>query len=386
MAEDDGEKLAIEQQLESAVCARLQHFKDQADSLTLESVRRLLEKDLDLEKFSLDVHKKFIRTFLHTKMDGTVDCESKTATENVDQDDNDNKEEANILHKQHETKADIKKTSSGDSEMMEDSPIKGVLTPKSEVGTQVSNLSESRIEEAIWGRADHFRANSQSLTLAGVRRLLEEDLGLDKNTLDPFKKFISQQIDQVLNSPKGATSVKNAEKKATENIKSKKSKVSSKEKSGALHSESDEMDDNIKSRKEAAPRRNIKKLEQPKKRKIPEKTDFGASGKKQNKLAKRQKQEDNNSDDDGSVSEGGQSPSSAEKPAKMKEKPAPGYGKQVENLKSIIKACGMSVAPSIYKKAKQVPDDKREAFIMEELEGILSREGLSKNPSEKGNS
>lgn len=37
----------------------------------------------------------------------------------------------------------------------------------------------------------------RTITLVGVRRLLEEDLGLDKNTLDPFKKFISQQIDQV---------------------------------------------------------------------------------------------------------------------------------------------------------------------------------------------
>lgn len=120
-----------------------------------------------------------------------------------------------------------------------------------------------------------------------------------------------------MNSPKGATSVKDVEKKATENIKSKKSKVSNKEESDTLQSESDEMDDKIKSRKEAAPRRNIKKLEQPKKRKISEKTDFDASGKKQNKLAKRQKQEDKNSDDDGSVSEDGQSPTSAEKPAKV---------------------------------------------------------------------
>lgn len=37
----------------------------------------------------------------------------------------------------------------------------------------------------------------RNLTLAGVRRLLEEDLGLDKNALDPFKKFISRQIDMV---------------------------------------------------------------------------------------------------------------------------------------------------------------------------------------------
>lgn len=37
----------------------------------------------------------------------------------------------------------------------------------------------------------------RSITLAGVRRLLEEDLGLEKNTLDAFKKFIQNQVDEV---------------------------------------------------------------------------------------------------------------------------------------------------------------------------------------------
>jgi len=86
------------------------------------------------------------------------------------------------------------------------------------------------------------------------------------------------------------------------------------------------------------------------------------------------------------------------------------YGKRVEHLKSIIKSCGMrfflfdslfmtyicqgwclnivdlfySVPPSIYKKVKQVPENKREAHLIKELEEILSKEGLSANPSEKG--
>lgn len=33
--------------------------------------------------------------------------------------------------------------------------------------------------------------------MAGLRRLLEEDLRLDKFALDPYKKFISQQLDEV---------------------------------------------------------------------------------------------------------------------------------------------------------------------------------------------
>ena len=35
------------------------------------------------------------------------------------------------------------------------------------------------------------------ITMAGVRQLLAEDLELDKDTLYPFKKFISQQVDEV---------------------------------------------------------------------------------------------------------------------------------------------------------------------------------------------
>lgn len=43
-----------------------------------------------------------------------------------------------------------------------------------------------------------------------------------------------------------------------------------------------------------------------------------------------------------------------------------------------------SVPPVIYKKAKQVPDDEREDFIVKELEKILEKEGLSRKPDEKG--
>ncbi|GKC38529.1 DNA polymerase epsilon catalytic subunit A-like protein [Tanacetum coccineum] len=44
----------------------------------------------------------------------------------------------------------------------------------------------------------------------------------------------------------------------------------------------------------------------------------------------------------------------------------------------------MSVAPTVYKKAKQAPEEKREALLIKELQQLLSKEGLSTNPSEKG--
>jgi hypothetical protein len=43
-----------------------------------------------------------------------------------------------------------------------------------------------------------------------------------------------------------------------------------------------------------------------------------------------------------------------------------------------------SVPPNIYKKAKQAPQEKREAMLIEELEQILAKEGLSSDPSALG--
>lgn len=43
-----------------------------------------------------------------------------------------------------------------------------------------------------------------------------------------------------------------------------------------------------------------------------------------------------------------------------------------------------SIPPVIYRKVKQAPEEKREATLIEELEQILAKEGLSSDPSEKG--
>lgn len=37
----------------------------------------------------------------------------------------------------------------------------------------------------------------RALSMAGARRLLEEDLGLHKDALEPFKKFINKEIEVV---------------------------------------------------------------------------------------------------------------------------------------------------------------------------------------------
>ncbi|EPS59707.1 hypothetical protein M569_15097, partial [Genlisea aurea] len=218
---------------------------------------------------------------------------------------------------------------------------------------------ESKIEKALWERADYFCANSEEISMAGVRRLLEDDLGLDKGTLDAFKKFISQKLDLVLSAP--------------EDVKKHASREKISRKKGSDDSPDNGMVDAAakKPRKVTASGRKNKKSEPAEKRKAvsEERDHLGASGKKSKKLTKRSKED--------AVKK---PPSAVKKPAQIT---AAGYGKRVENLKSIIKACGMSVPPSIYRKAKQVPDDERESVLVSELEGILSKEGMSRNPSEK---
>ncbi|GER43199.1 hypothetical protein STAS_20031 [Striga asiatica] len=145
----------------------------------------------------------------------------------------------------------------------------GVLSPKADGAIHRPSISESSIKKAIWETADLFEANSANITLAGVRRLLEEDLGLEKNALDPFKNFIGRQIDQVLNSPKQPKFVKDVKKNVSHISKAKKSKTgSSEEESDSSRRESDEMGVKARPKKEADSKGKTKKAEQSKKRKL----------------------------------------------------------------------------------------------------------------------
>ncbi|KAK4352719.1 hypothetical protein RND71_028237 [Anisodus tanguticus] len=412
------EKQGIElANIETALRSRLQHFKDNADSFTLERVRRLIEEDLELEKYALDVHKRFIKQFLEKIivkyfilsfnepshfpprhiLTGSIPIRDKTlgdfsvsvlalvdelpvaggrwqlmenadddgvpkdSQENLEIDASSTKQEKEVLEspKKEVMKKDIKEPL--DEAEMDDSPIMGVMSSKSEsVDAQGVKASESSIKKAIWERAAHFRANSESITLAGVRRLLEEDLGLEKNTLDAFKKFIQNQIDEVVLSseaPKSSSVNKSPEKRS-------KTAKKSGETSDSFSSRSKKIAEKVKSGKRSA-------------------------AKETKEVSKKLSDENSDGDTDKNDSEDGQSGSSADEiPAKKKvvkgASANAGYGKRVEHLKSIFKACGMSVAPSIYKRVKQVSDDKREGFLIKELEKILSAEGLSTNPSEKG--
>ncbi|KAH0713914.1 hypothetical protein KY289_009873 [Solanum tuberosum] len=380
------EKQGIEVKIEEALRSRIQHFKENADSFTLERVRRLIEEDLELEKYALDVHKRSIKLILEKLMENAADDgDPKDSQENLEKDASLTKQEKEVLEspKKQVIKKDIKEPALDEAEM-DDSPIMGVMSSKSEsVDAQSVKASESSIKKAIWERAAHFRDNSESITLAGVRRLLEEDLGLEKNTLDAFKKFIQIQIDEVLTpseAPKSSSVKKSPEKKS-------KTAKKSGENSNSFSSQRKHIAEKVKSRKSSAAKETVEKSEGLKKRKKPNSED-NVPAKKQKEVSKNLSDENSDGDTDKSDSEDGQSGSSAEiisaKKKVVKGASAnTGYGKRVEHLKSIFKACGMSVAPSIYKRAKQVSDDKREGFLIKELEKILSAEGLSMNPTEK---
>ncbi|KAI8004595.1 hypothetical protein LOK49_LG08G01610 [Camellia lanceoleosa] len=384
-----------ESQIKLAMVSRVRHFKEQADSLTFEGVRRLLEKDLGLETYALDVHKRFIKQCLLECLNGDDDNGSKSLAESlatVEKIVASSKVEVAKSPEKEEMKKDVEESSSEDEDKMEDSPVMGLLTEhkKSKVQNKETRAvekkevpSEGTIKAAVKKRASYLKANSDKITMAGVRQLLEEDLELEKNTLYPFKKFISEQVDEVLKSLKVSEPASDVKKKTSEKkILSKASKkVSNGGSSDSLDGKSEEIEDEVKSKKKVAPKRKIQKSEEPRKAKRPAK-ETKVSSKKRIKLAETS-EENNDAEAGGNASEDDQSQSSAEKPVKKKEVAAPAYGKRVEHLKSIIKSCGMSVPPVVYKRAKQVSENKREAFVIKELEEILSREGLSKDPSEK---
>ncbi|XP_015572988.1 uncharacterized protein DDB_G0283697 isoform X1 [Ricinus communis] len=375
----------IESQIKDAMRSRVNYFNEQSNSLTFEGVRRLLEKDLGLQEYALDVHKRFVKQCLLQCLDG--DNASKDSGETDEKGSRSIKGEATESPEGHESKDHIKEPCSEDEEKTEESPVMGLLTgkktPKSETDkTLVKEApTESIIKKALSKRASYIKANSDKVTMAGLRRLLEEDLRLDKHALDPYKKFISAQLDEVLQSSEVSEPKKKSVKTNSQGKASKKMRTE--ESSDSSGKEMDtEDEDEVKPKKKIAPNKKMINSEGSKKRKRFEK-ETKVTSKKRVKPTEKVAEDSSDAEDSGNASEDGRSQSSAEKPVKKKEAPTPVYGKRVEHLKSVIKSCGMSVPPVVYKKVKQVPENKREAQLIKELEEILSKEGLSSNPSEK---
>nr|GMD20566.1 glutamic acid-rich protein-like isoform X1 [Ipomoea batatas] len=321
-----------ESQIEAALRSRLEHFKENANSFTLERVRRLIEKDLDIEKYAIDIHKRFIKQFLEEHMESANEDnttkDSKESMESANEDNNttkDSKESVTIetcltdcevekSPEEHKIKKDVKDSGGEDEKKLDDSPIMGVLESKPRlVDAQDAKASESSIKKAVWESAAYIRANAETMTLASVRRYLEEEMGLEKGTLDPFKKFIKDEIDKALTSeaPKSKSSIKKASEKQTKPAK----KIIAKGTSDSLDSESDKEESGPGSVKKAVPKRKNEKSEGPKKRKSSEmKTDVPS---KKQKVVKKSS-ESNDAESDGSESEDCKSPSTAGKPLRVR--------------------------------------------------------------------
>ncbi|OEL28095.1 hypothetical protein BAE44_0010887 [Dichanthelium oligosanthes] len=346
-------------------------------SLTLEGVRRALEKDLGLEIYSLDAHKKFIKQ-----------CVDKVFSESDDENTNDHALEDADAKDDHLSKegpddqmpVSNKTNSSADAQVV--GPSETGRDPEGEKdNTSSSDISEDMIKEAIEKRASYFRKNSETLTLQGVRRTLEEDLKLPKKALDAYKNFITTELDTVLQEPANGTKKKSKKVSPmdTDQKTSKGSKrVCEDSDSSELNNSQSEMEDSDEDRRPRKKRAEKAKVIKKQKKVADEKK---LSTTKAKKIAKRNS--DRSADEQGGNSAEDNSHSSAEEDNKRKQQQAPAYGKHVEHLKSIIKSCGMTIPPNVYRRAKQAPEHKREACLIKELENLLEKEGLSKNPSEK---
>ncbi|KAM0875856.1 hypothetical protein ACQ4PT_036534 [Festuca glaucescens] len=385
--------LGREVEIEKALCARVPFFKKQADSLTLEGVRRTLEKDMGLEIKSLDAHKKFIRQCVDKVFSECDDGNTSNASEKAEaKDDNLSKEGSE----------DAQPASNKISSSADEQGARSSETEKDPEGAknQASgcDISEAMIKKAIDKRASYFRENSdvfgysalihkmkqcRTLTLVGVRRTLEEDLKLEKKALDAYKGFITKELDRVLvlQEPENGT-MDHSKKEAHKDASQKTSKGSKRAHQDSdtselndSHSEREDSDRATRPKKRGAEKG--KAIKQQKKVTVEKKL----STPKIKKVAKQDL--DKSTKNKGGNSTEDNPHSSAEEDDKKRQQPAPVYGKQVERLKSIIKSCGMSIPPSVYRRAKQAPESKREACLIKELEDILEKEGLSSHPSEK---
>ncbi|KAM0868907.1 hypothetical protein ACQ4PT_041012 [Festuca glaucescens] len=378
-----------EAEIEKALRARVPFFKNQADSLTLEGVRRTLEKDMGLEIKSLDAHKKFIRQCVDKVFSECDDENTSNASEKAEaKDDNLSKEgseDAQPALNKISSSADEQGARSSDTE-------KDPEGAKNQASG--CDISEAMIKKAIDKRASYFKENSdvfgysalihkmkqcRTLTLVGVRRTLEEDLKLEKKALDAYKGFITKELDRVLvlQEPENGTmdqAQKDASQKTSKGSKRARQDSDTSELNDS-HSEREDSDRATRPKKRGAEKG--KAIKQQKKVTVGKKL----STPKIKKVAKQDL--DKSTKNKGGNSTEDNPHSSAEEDDKKRQQPAAVYGKQVERLKSIIKSCGMSIPPSVYRRAKQAPESKREACLIKELEDILEKEGLSSHPSEK---
>ncbi|GLT47096.1 hypothetical protein SLA2020_208150 [Shorea laevis] len=298
----------MESQIQNAIRSRLAYFKKQANSLTFESARRLLEKDLGLETFAFDIHKRFIKQQLLECLEGS----SKNSGEIVETNASTTAEAAES-QEGCQSKKEVMESCSEDKEKIVDSR------------EGIKDVSENKIKEVIRKRASYIVANLDKVTVAGVFQLLEEDMNLDKHTLDTYKKFISKQLAKVLKSHEVSDPASEVKKKLRKDFQSTASRNSGiKESTNSSESERSEEDEDRKeeeeeeerSEREVVPKGMNKNSVGLKKRERPQK-ETKALSKKRIKAAEKVSEHGSNAEEEiGIVSEGGRLQSSAAKAVK----------------------------------------------------------------------
>lgn len=445
MASQDSQMEAV---ITEAVRSRSSYFKKQSDSLTFEGVRRLLEDDMGLETFTLDAYKQLIKKLLQENFDSS---EEENASGNLTE--NEIEAEDSKLEKRSRSSEPLKQKMqteyNGVLKEQEDELLKKQAVEETDiekpdqdqtgrmgldkVDTEVKDKKESSVEvnqavirEAFSKRASYLRAEIESITMGGVRRLLEQDLKLEKKALDSQKALIEKLVDQVLASPIDAPDDVKETKKKSEKKKSSKGKENDSEQevekkkidstedsieSTGISRDGDKIEETRVALKEGKSKKRkgedvaSKKLKEKRRKKEPE-SEEKKSAKKMLKKQKAVKDEDTDQlkpesvrrkeveseNEDESLakhqtSEVTGSDSSVDKVIKKERKKTTNasvvHGERVEHLKKIIKACGMTVPPIVYRKARQFPESKQEAHLIEELMAILKREGLSSSPTDK---
>jgi hypothetical protein len=214
---------------------------------------------------------------------------------------------------------------------------------------------EVLILNAVQQRSSEFRSQAESLTLSLVRRQLEQDLALNKGALDPHKQYIRKLVDELLSKEEEEAVIEKKEKVPdveTVEVKPRKRKVA----------DVDVVETKPRMEKLGSVEMSEKK---PKKGKVADveiKEGRGGAKRKQkvSKMISRQKvvsssddenssgeSEDNKTlDDEEPAAEIDESDDGSSFKKTHKTKKAvdvkPTYGKKVEQMKNIIKACGMA--------------------------------------------
>ncbi|CAM6015107.1 unnamed protein product [Sphagnum balticum] len=385
LGEEDESVSDLPSSLSRALEARSSDLRKQADTLTLPGVRRLLEKDLQLKPHHLDAHKLLVKQLVDKlknlekekpKVESGKDGHELNKRLKVSENrDNSNKDDV-------PTKAGVEEGRDEDGARSEKKQGAEGLTSEDKVDMEVLILN------AVQKRSSEFRSQAESLTLSLVRRQLEQDLELNKGALDPHKQYIKKLVDELMSKEEEEAVIEKKEKLAdveTVEVKPRKRKVA------------DVVETKPRMEKLGSVEMPEKK---PKKGKVADveiKEGRGGAKHKQkvSKMISRQKVVSSSDDENSSGESEGNKKLDDEEPAAEidesddgssfkkthKTKKAvdvkPNYGKKVEQMKNIIKACGMAVPPIIYRKVKQAPEPEKEAILIRELEAILNREGLS---------